>query len=162
MKVGIPSDSYKESLKAIEVCEEIERGVEAMLPKEEYVKIPIGGGGEGTVYSLVAAARGRIISLHVTGPLRECVQAFYGMSKDKKTAFIEMAAASVLQHVPDKKRKTLVTKTKGTGEPILHALDESAEHIILGLGGSATNDGVEGMFSALRVRFITGKGEVIY
>ncbi|CUB58199.1 MULTISPECIES: glycerate kinase [Bacillus cereus group] len=161
MKVVIASDSYKESLKAIEVCEAIERGFEAIFPKAEYVKIPIGDGGEGTVDSLVDAARGRIISLHVTGPLRERVQAFYGMSKDKKTAFIEMAAASGVQHVPVKKRNPLVTTTKGTGELILHALDEGAEHIILGLGGSATNDGGAGMLSALGVRFINGKGEVI-
>ncbi len=83
------------------------------------------------------------------------------MSKDKKTAFIEMAAASGLQHVPAKKRNPLITTTKGTGELILHALDEGAEHIILGLGGSATNDGGAGMLSALGVKFINGKGEVI-
>ncbi|AYF04379.1 MULTISPECIES: glycerate kinase [Bacillus] len=161
MKVVIASDSYKESLKAIEVCEAIERGFRAIFPKAEYVKIPIGDGGEGTVDSLVDATGGRIISLHVTGPLRERVQAFYGMSKDKKTAFIEMAAASGLQHVPVKKRNPLITTTKGTGELILHALDEGAKHIILGLGGSATNDGGAGMLSALGVRFIDEKGEVI-
>jgi len=161
VKVVIASDSYKESLKAIEVCEAIERGFGAIFPNTEYIKIPIGDGGEGTVDSLVDATEGRIISLHVTGPLRESVQAFYGMSKDKKTAFIEMAAASGLQHVPVKKRNPLITTTRGTGELILHALDEGAEHIILGLGGSATNDGGAGMLSALGVRFIDGKGEVI-
>ncbi|MCC2380469.1 glycerate kinase [Bacillus wiedmannii] len=161
MKVVIASDSYKESLKAIKVCEAIERGFGAIFPKAEYVKIPIGDGGEGTVDSLVDATDGRMIPFHVTGPLRERIQAFYGMSKDKKTAFIEMAAASGLQHVPVKKRNPLITTTKGTGELILHALDEGAEHIILGLGGSATNDGGAGMLSALGVRFINGKGEVI-
>ncbi|EJS63719.1 glycerate kinase [Bacillus cereus] len=161
MKVVIASDSYKESLKAIEVCEAIERGFGAIFPKAEYVKIPIGDGGEGTVDSLVDATGGRIVALHVTGPLREGVQAFYGMSKDKKTAFIEMAAASGLQHVPIEKRNPLITTTKGTGELILHALDQGAEHIILGLGGSATNDGGAGMLSALGVRFINEKGKVI-
>ena len=85
--------------------------------------------------------QGRIISISVTGPLREGIQAFYGISKDKKTAFIEMAAASGLQHVPVEKRNPLITTTKGTGELILHALDQGVEYIILGLGGSATNDG---------------------
>ncbi|MFJ8356701.1 glycerate kinase [Bacillus paramycoides] len=161
MKVVIASDSYKESLKAMEVCEAIERGFAAVFPKAEYVKVPIGDGGEGTVESLVDATRGRIISLNVTGPLGESIQAFYGMSKDKKTAFIEMAAASGLQHVPIEKRNPLITTTKGTGELILHALDQGAKHIILGLGGSATNDGGAGMLSVLGVRFINGKGEVI-
>ena len=105
--------------------------------------------------------QGRIISISVTGPLREGIQAFYGISKDKKTAFIEMAAASGLQHVPVEKRNPLITTTKGTGELILHALDQGVEYIILGLGGSATNDGGAGMLAALGVRFINGKGEVI-
>lgn len=161
MKVVIASDSYKESLKAIEVCEAIERGFRAIFPNAKYVKIPIGDGGEGTVESLVDATGGRIISISVTGPLRESVQAFYGVSKDKKTAFIEMAAASGLQHVPVEKRNPLITTTKGTGELILHALNQGAEYIILGLGGSATNDGGVGMLAALGVRFINDKGEVI-
>ncbi|MDQ7253400.1 glycerate kinase [Bacillus thuringiensis] len=161
MKVVIASDSYKESLKAIEVCEAIERGFRAIFPNAKYVKIPIGDGGEGTVESLVDATGGRIISISVTGPLRESVQAFYGVSKDKKTAFIEMAAASGLQHVPVEKRNPLITTTKGTGELILHALNQGAEYIILGLGGSVTNDGGAGMLAALGVRFINDKGEVI-
>ncbi|EMX0194170.1 glycerate kinase [Bacillus cereus] len=161
MKVVIASDSYKESLKAIEVCEAIERGFRAIFPNAKYVKIPIGDGGEGTVESLVDATGGRIISISVTGPLRESVQAFYGVSKDKKTAFIEMAAASGLQHVPVEKRNPLITTTKGTGELILHALNQGTEYIILGLGGSATNDGGAGMLAALGVRFINDKGEVI-
>ncbi|HDR8155927.1 TPA: glycerate kinase [Bacillus cereus] len=161
MKVVIASDSYKESLKAIEVCGAIERGFRAIFPNAEYVKIPIGDGGEGTVESLVDATGGRIISISVTGPLREAIQAFYGISKDKKTAFIEMAAASGLQHVPVEKRNPLITTTKGTGELILHALDQGVEYIILGLGGSATNDGGTGMLAALGVRFINDKGEVI-
>ncbi|MGE7890531.1 glycerate kinase [Bacillus cereus] len=161
MKVVIASDSYKESLKAIEVCEAIERGFRAILPNAKYMKIPIGDGGEGTVESLVDATGGRIISISVIGPLREGVQAFYGISKDKKTAFIEMAAASGLQHVPVEKRNPLITTTKGTGELILHALDQGVEYIILGLGGSATNDGGAGMLAALGVRFLNDKDEVI-
>ncbi len=118
------------------------------------MKIPIGDGGEGTVESLVDATGGRIISISVTGPLREGIQAFYGISKDKKTAFIEMAAASGLQHVPVEKRNPLITTTKGTGELILHALDQGVEYIILGLGGSATNDG--------RGRYVSGFRSKVY
>ncbi|MDR4133204.1 glycerate 2-kinase, partial [Bacillus cereus ATCC 10876] len=88
MKVVIASDSYKESLKAIEVCGANERGFRAIFPNAEYVKIPIGDGGEGSVESLVDAIEGRTISNSVTGQLRESIKDFYGISKDKTTAFI--------------------------------------------------------------------------
>ncbi|MBE5108611.1 glycerate kinase [Bacillus thuringiensis] len=161
MKVVIASDSYKESLRAIEVCEAIEKGFLKVFPKGEYMKVPIGDGGEGTAESLVDATDGEMIRLSVTGPLGKPIQAFYGISNDKRTAFIEMAAASGLQHVPMEQRNPLVTTTRGTGELILHALNKGVQHIILGLGGSATNDGGAGMLSALGVRFINEKGEVI-
>ena len=111
MKVVIASDSYKESLKAIEVCEAIERGFEAIFPTAEYVKIPIGDGGEGTVDSLVDATGENYITSCNRAAL-ENVEAFYGMSKDKKTAFIEMAAASGLQHVPVKNEIHLLQRRK--------------------------------------------------
>ena len=161
LKIVIASDSYKESLRAIEVCKAIEKGFIKVFPKAEYVKIPIGDGGEGTVQSLVDATGGKIISLYVTGPLGGYVEAFYAISKDKRTAFIEMAAASGLHHVPVEKRNPLITTTKGTGELILDALDKGVEHIILGLGGSATNDGGTGMLSALGVKFLQKDREVI-
>lgn len=161
LKIVIASDSYKESLRAMEVCKAIEKGFTKIFPQAEYVKIPIGDGGEGTVQSLVDATGGKIISLHVTGPLGERVEAFYGISQDKRTAFIEMAAASGLHHVPVKKRNPLITTTIGTGELILDALDKGVQHIILGLGGSATNDGGTGMLSALGVKFLKKDGRVI-
>ncbi len=161
LKIVIASDSYKESLRAIEVCKAIEKGFTKIFPEAEYVKVPIGDGGEGTVQSLVDATGGKIIPLHVTGPLGERVEAFYGISQDKRTAFIEMAAASGLQHVSVKKRNPLITTTKGTGELILDALDKGVQHIILGLGGSATNDGGAGMLSALGVKFLEKDGRVI-
>ncbi|KEK20062.1 glycerate kinase [Bacillus gaemokensis] len=161
MKIIIASDSYKESLQALKVCETIEKGFAEVFPEAEYVKIPIADGGEGTVQSLVDATDGAIIRLHVTGPLGEGVEAFYGISQDKRTAFIEMAAASGLHHVPTEKRNPFITTTRGTGELILHALDQGVRHIILGLGGSATNDGGAGMLSALGVQFLKKNGEVI-
>lgn len=89
MKVVIASDSYKESLKAIEVCEAIERGFGAIFPKAEYVKIPIGDGGEGTVDSLVDATGGSVVSLYVTGPLREGVQAFMAFLQIKRQRLLK-------------------------------------------------------------------------
>ncbi|KFN03514.1 glycerate kinase [Bacillus clarus] len=161
MKIVIASDSYKESLRAMEVCEAIEKGFTEIFPKANYVKVPIGDGGEGTVQSLVDTAGGEIISLYVTGPLGGLVEAFYGISQDKRTAFIEMSAASGLHHAPIEKRNPLIATTRGTGELILHALNQGVQHIILGLGGSATNDGGAGMLSALGVKFLNQKGEVI-
>lgn len=158
MKVVIASDSYKESLHALEVCEAIEKGFTYIYPKAEYVKIPIGDGGEGTVQSLVDASCGEMVTVRVTGPLGREIDAFYGLSGDRKTAFIEMAAASGLHHVSVEERNPLITTTKGTGELILHALDQGVERIILGLGGSATNDGGAGMLSALGVRFLEQDG----
>ena len=153
MKIIIASDSYKESLTALEVCETVEKGFRSIYPKAEYIRIPIADGGEGTVQALVDATQGRIVNIPVTGPLGNVVEAFYGLSSDKRTAFIEMAAASGLHHVPLEKRNPFLTTTKGTGELILHALEQGIDRIILGLGGSATNDGGAGMLSALGVRF---------
>lgn len=161
LKIVIACDSYKESLRAIEVCKAIEKGFSKIFPEAEYVNVPIGDGGEGTVQSLVDATGGKIISLYVTGPLGERVEAFYGISKDNRTAFIEMAAASGLHHVSVEERNPLITTTKGTGELILDALDRGVQHIILGLGGSATNDGGTGMLSAVGVKFLKKNGQIM-
>jgi glycerate 2-kinase len=154
MKVIIAPDSFKESLSALEVANAIEKGFRDIFPEAEYVKIPMADGGEGTVQSLVDATGGRIVKTEVTGPLGDRVQAFFGMLGDGKTAVIEMAAASGLHLVPSEKRNPLVTTTRGTGELILAALDEGAEHIIIGIGGSATNDGGAGMIQALGGRLL--------
>lgn len=153
MKIIIASDSYKESLTALEVCKAVEKGFRSIYPEAEYIRIPIADGGEGTVQALVDAVQGKIVKVPVTGPLGNVVEGFYGLSADKQTAFIEMAAASGLHHVSLEKRNPLLTTTRGTGELILHALEQGVHHIILGLGGSATNDGGAGMLSALGVRF---------
>lgn len=162
MKIVIAPDSFKESMEAMEVCHSIEKGFRKVFPSAAYIKIPIGDGGEGTVQALIDAADGQMIHLSVTGPLGNEVDGFYGLSGDGQTAFIEMAAASGLQLVPAEQRNPLITTTKGTGELILDALNRGVKHIILGLGGSATNDGGIGMATALGVKFLNEEGEEIH
>ncbi|MET3066253.1 glycerate kinase [Atlantibacter hermannii] len=161
MKIVIAPDSWKESLSALEVATAIEDGFRQIFPDAEVVKIPMADGGEGTVEAMVAATQGRIVTLSVTGPLGEPVEAFYGLSGDGKQAFIEMAAASGLESVPTARRDPRITTSWGTGELIRHALDAGVRHIIIGLGGSATNDGGAGMVQALGAGLLDAQGEQI-
>jgi glycerate 2-kinase len=161
MKIIIAPDSFKESLTAIEVSQAIEKGMKSVFPTAKYVKIPMADGGEGTVYSLVNATGGKVIPKVVTGPLGEPVESFFGILGDGKTAVIEMAAASGLDQVPNEKRNPLLTTTYGVGELIIEALNYGVEKIIIGLGGSATNDAGAGMLQALGVSFLTGEGTEI-
>ncbi|WP_040206746.1 glycerate kinase [Neobacillus jeddahensis] len=158
MKIVIAPDSFKESLTALEAAEAIEKGFKRILPDAEYVKVPMADGGEGTVQSLVDATGGKIITKTVTGPLGQPVDAFFGILGDKTTAVIEMAAASGIQLVPADKRNPLLTTTRGTGELILAALEHGVNHIIIGIGGSATNDGGVGMAKALGVKLLDHNG----
>ncbi|MDO6407589.1 glycerate kinase [Pantoea phytobeneficialis] len=161
MKIVIAPDSYKESLSALEVASAIEAGFRDIFPEADYVKIPVADGGEGTVEAMVAATQGSIVRLTVTGPLGEPVDAFYGLSGDARTAFIEMAAASGLELVPTSHRDPLITTSFGTGELIKNALDRGVGHIIIGIGGSATNDGGSGMMQALGARLLDQQGNEI-
>ncbi|MBY3619005.1 glycerate kinase [Acinetobacter sp. CUI P1] len=161
MKFVLAPDSFKESMTAMEACEAIERGLRSSFPDAEYIKVPMADGGEGTVQSLVDATGGRIVQCEVTGPLGHPVNAFYGIMGDGKTAIIEMAAASGLGLVPKEERNPLITTTKGTGELIVHALNAGVRSIIMGLGGSATNDGGVGMAQALGFRFLREDGTEI-
>ncbi|MDM5322009.1 glycerate kinase [Bacillus altitudinis] len=159
MKIVIAPDSFKESLSAYETACAIERGFQAILPDAEYIKLPMADGGEGTVQSLVDATGGYIINHVVTGPLGDPVDAFFGMLGDGETAVIEMAAASGLHLVPQEKRNPLLTTSRGTGELMLAALDQGAKHVIIGLGGSATNDGGVGMMQGLGAAFLDQAGQ---
>lgn len=161
MKIVIAPDSFKESLSALDVATAIEQGFSDIFPDAEYVKIPVADGGEGTVEAMVEATQGRIVRIAVTGPLGEQVEGFYGLSGDEKSAFIEMAAASGLELVPKSKRDPLKTTSWGTGELIRHALDAGVKHIIIGIGGSATNDGGAGMVQALGAKLLNGDDEQI-
>ena len=161
MKIVIAPDSYKESLSALEVATAIEQGFREIWPDADYVKLPVADGGEGTVEAMVAATAGRIVHVDVTGPLGASVQAFYGLSGDERSAFIEMAAASGLELVKPAQRNPLTTTSWGTGELISHALDAGVKHIIIGIGGSATNDGGAGMVQALGAKLLTSEGNPI-
>ncbi len=161
MKIVIAPDSYKESLSAVEVAQAIEKGFREIFPDAEYISVPVADGGEGTVDAMISATQGIKITTTVTGPLGEPVTAYWGMSGDGQTAIIEMAEASGLALVPIENRNPLVTTSHGTGELILHALDNGARNIIIGIGGSATNDGGAGMVQALGAKLCDAVGKEI-
>ena len=153
MKIVIAPDSFKESLSAPEVAAAIARGWHQVHPQAEILLRPMADGGEGTVDALLAATGGERRDCRVRGPLGEPVQAHWGWLGDG-TAVLEMAAASGLHLVPRERRDATLTTSFGTGELIRAALDAGATRIILGLGGSATNDGGAGLLQALGVRFL--------
>lgn len=159
MRIIIAPDSYKESLSAMDVAIAIENGFKQVLPNAEYVKLPMADGGEGTVQSLVDATNGTIIKHMVTGPLGQSVDGFWGLLGEGDTAVIEMAAASGIHLVAPEQRNPLITTTYGTGELIKAALDQGVKHIIVGIGGSATNDGGIGMAQALGIRLLDNQGQ---
>ncbi len=154
MKIVIAPDSYKESLSALEVARLVEKGFKEVFPDADFVLLPIADGGEGTVDAMAAATCGIKHRLQVTGPLGELVEGFYGVSGNGRAGFIEMAAAGGLALVPRNLRNPLVTTTRGVGELMLAALDGGVRELIIGIGGSATNDGGAGMLQALGVRLL--------
>lgn len=163
MKIVIAPDSFKESLTALEVANAIEVGFRQVLPTAQYIKVPMADGGEGTVQSMVDATQGDLINLEVTGPLGDKVTAQYGIlgaveGQLSSTAVIEMASASGLHLVPRDQRDPRYTTSFGTGELIKDALDRGIKHIILGLGGSATNDAGVGLAQALGIQFQSENG----
>lgn len=151
-------DSFKGSLTAKEVCLAMESGIKKVLPSAECISVPMADGGEGTVQSLVDATGGRIYELEVIGPLGDPVKSFYGIMGDEKTAVIEMASASGLHFVDEVTKNPLITTTYGTGQLVKACLDKGVEKIILGIGGSATNDGGAGFAQALGVSLKDKKG----
>lgn len=161
MKIVVAPDSFKGSLTAKAVAEAIESGIKSVYEKANIIKIPMADGGEGTVQSLVDGSRGKIIKVKVKGPLLKEVDAFYGILGDGKTAVIEMAAASGLPLIAKEERNPLKTTTYGTGELIKHALNMGCRNIIIGIGGSSTNDGGSGMAAALGIKFLNQNGENI-
>ncbi|WP_028023064.1 glycerate kinase [Enterovibrio calviensis] len=161
MKIVIAPDSYKESLSAMDVATAIETGFKHIMPDATYVKLPMADGGEGTVQSMIDATGGRLVDVTVTGPLGTPVEGFFGLLGDGETAVIEMAAASGLHLVPTAARNPLLTNSFGTGELIKAALDLGVKHLIVGIGGSATNDGGAGMAQALGVKLLDEAGNPI-
>src|SRR5437879_3542328 len=141
MKIVLAPQSLKGSLDAPAVAEAMAAGVAVVFPRAEIVVCPVADGGEGTVRALVAATGGRLEHATVTGPLGEPVMAEYGILGGTRTAVIEMAAASGLPLVPPALRDPRRTSTYGTGEVMRAALDAGCDRLLIGIGGSATNDG---------------------
>ncbi len=161
MRVIFAPDSFKESLSAPAVAAALADGWRKVLPNTEICLAPMADGGEGTVEALVSATGGAIREVTVHGPLGEMVAAKYGLLGDGETAVIEVAAASGLALVPPDRRDPRVTTTRGTGDLMCHALDRGARRLLIGVGGSATNDGGAGMARALGVRFYDGSGQAL-
>jgi glycerate kinase len=161
MNILAAPDSFKGSLTALEVSENIKIGIKNFDQNINVDLLPMADGGEGTVQSLVDATDGEIIRKEVTGPLGEKVEAFYGILGNQNTAVIEMAAASGLPLIAPAKRNPLKTTTYGTGELIASALDHGVEKIIVGIGGSATNDAGVGMAQALGAEILDENGKQI-
>lgn len=161
MKVAIAPDSFKGSMTALEAAKCIERGLKRALFGVTCRKIPMADGGEGTVRAIVDATAGRLISRTVQDPLGRKIRSTFGISGDRKTAIIEMAAASGLALLKPRERNPMKTTTFGTGELIRHALSLNVKRILIGIGGSATNDGGMGVAQALGARFLDARGSEI-
>ena len=158
MKIVIAPDSFKESLSASEVANAIEAGFSGVFPNSEVLKLPVADGGEGTTEALISSTQGRYFSTQVMGPMGEVVNASWGMLGNSKTAVIEVANACGLSLVPLENRNPMIATSYGVGELILAAVNEGANHIIIGLGGSASNDGGAGLLQALGVRLLDISG----
>ncbi|PCR99834.1 glycerate kinase [Lactococcus fujiensis] len=161
-KFVLAPDSFKESMSANEVCQAMTRGILKVFPDAEIVSAPMADGGEGTTDSLVNATAGQKIKVTIRGPLEsQRIETYIGLLGSSKTAVIEMAKASGIELISKEFRNPMITSTFGTGELISAALDQGVEKIILGIGGSATNDGGSGMARALGARFLDAKGKNI-
>ncbi len=161
MKIIVVPDSFKGSLSAIQAATAIERGIQNAAPRKEkpveIIKIPMADGGEGTVEAIISAIGGRIVTATVLNPLGQATESFLGILPNN-TAVIEMAAASGLNLIEPHLRNPLLTTTYGTGQLIQAALDNDCTDIIIGVGGSATNDGGVGMAQALGIKFTDENG----
>lgn len=157
-KIVLAIDSFKGSLTSTEAETAALEGIRRVYPQAETVCIPIADGGEGMLEAL-SSLRMQEVRLRVQGPLDEKVEARYLISSDGQTAYIEMASASGLPLVPENQRNPLLTTTHGTGQLMRDALDRGCDHLVIGLGGSATNDGGMGMLNALGIRFLNNQGQ---
>lgn len=159
MRIIIAPDSFKGSLSSLEVAQAMERGVKKVLPESTTILLPLSDGGEGLVDSLVVASGGKLVEYEVQGPLGSPVRAKMGLLGDGHTAVIEMAQASGLTLIGEEQRNPLITSTFGTGQLMQKALDLGCTKLIIGIGGSATNDGGMGMAQALGFRFLDAEGQ---
>lgn len=161
MKFVLAPDSFKESMTSKQACEAMERGIKKIFKDAQCIQVPMADGGEGTVEALVCATGGTLHQITVTDPLGNSIKSDFGVLGNGKTAVIEMAKASGIQLVKREDRNPLITTTYGTGELIKAALDQGSKHIVIGIGGSATNDGGAGMVQALGGKLLDEQGNQI-
>lgn len=157
-KIVIAPDKFKGSLTGIEFCDAIERGIRKFTNDVEIVKLPLADGGDGTVDALKFYTDGKLVDLKVNDPLMRSVTAKYLYAEKEQLAFIEMAEASGIRLLQNNELNPLETTTYGTGELIVDAITRGVKHIILGIGGSSTNDAGMGMARALGYRFLDEQG----
>ena len=161
MKVVVAIDSFKGSLSSMEAGTAVAEGIYRADKDAEATVRPLADGGEGTVEALTAGMNGRIEHVSVTGPLGNTVEASYGIIAETKTAIIEMAAAAGITLLAEKDRNPLYTTTYGVGELIRDAIKKGCRNFIVGIGGSATNDGGVGMLQALGYGFLDAEGKQV-
>lgn len=157
--IVLAPDSFKESMTAKEVCEAMERGIRKANSQIRCIHVPMADGWEGTIQSLVDATGGRVYSKEVVGPLGNNVVAEYGILGNGEIGVIEMASASGIHLVDSEKRNPLITTTFGTGQLIKACLDKGVKKLLIGIGGSATNDGGAGFIQALGGRLLDENGD---
>ncbi|MBQ2403826.1 MAG: glycerate kinase, partial [Lachnospiraceae bacterium] len=161
MKIVVAIDSLKGSLTSLEAGQAIKQGIARAIPEAEVYVRPLADGGEGTVEALVLGMNGKNVRVTVSGPLGKPVDCIYGILEESKTAIIEMSGAAGITLVSDQDRNPLNTTTYGVGEVIKDAIDKGCRHFIVGIGGSATNDGGIGMLQALGYGFLDANGNQI-
>ncbi|WP_144509648.1 glycerate kinase [Bacillus sp. FJAT-22090] len=159
MKIVISPDSFKGSISATEAAKEIAMGIKEVSPMIETIILPVADGGEGTLEPLIVATSGHIVQVEVHDPIGRPIRVEYGVLGDGETCVIEMAKASGLTLLEEEEKNPFHATTIGTGELIQHALDSGYRKFVIGIGGSATNDGGTGMLQALGMRFLDKEGK---
>ena len=159
MKFVLAPDKYKGSLTGNEFCEAVESGIKKVFPQATVVKKPLADGGDGTLEVIRDYLKANTVNIIVKDPLFRDVKTGYLLSGDGKTAFVEMSEASGYKLLDKAEMNCMHTTSLGTGQIILDAMEKGAEHIVLGIGGSATNDGGMGMATALGYKFLNKEGK---
>jgi glycerate kinase len=161
MKFVLAPDKYKGSLTGLEFCNAVEKGIKQVFPKVNIIKLPLADGGDGTIDVVRNYLNADLVALQVLDPLFRQIQSSYLLSSDKKIAFIEMSEASGYKLLQKSELNCMHTTTIGTGELIVDALNKGVKEIIIGIGGSATNDGGIGVASALGYEFLDSDGNIL-
>ena len=159
MKFVIAPDKFKGSLTGFEFCTAVEKGLVKVFPQAEIIHLPLADGGDGTLEIAQHHLKGTKIEILVNDPFFRKIKASYVFSKDTEIAYIEMAEASGLKRIAENEKNVMRATSFGTGELILHAIEKGAKHILLGIGGSATNDCGMGMAAALGYSFLDANGQ---